>query len=460
MTKRPGERRDENEVEQAEAELSRHHLAFWRFLFRSGEILNKGLIWAIFFFLLWLLRDFFPLIFVTFVFSFVTASACRVLGRLRPSMGWRSRVALVFSGFLLILSLLVSIAVPQVKAGVWELNGMVRDLPRKWEAQIDPWLYDNWNFYRRLVTKTTLVPIDGVSYRDEVAKFGEPAGAREGEAIVEPGSPETAATPGADRPVEPQLVTREERISFWKTDQVGDYLAHLQQNVLKDLPSLITDVVTGIMALVSLLFLAMLFSFLIVFDLDSLSREVKKLENTKLSDFYRETISSIVEFGAVLGKVLEAQAVIALVNALLTAIGLWLLGVPNVAFLSLFVFVCGFIPVAGVFISSVPICLVGLYVDGVPTLLVLVAFITGIHFLEAYVLNPRIMGAALHINPVLVLIILVIGHHALGVWGLLLGLPICYYFFTHVIKREKQEIGLRVKFKRNREELPAGDANP
>ena len=46
---------------------------------------------------------------------------------------------------------------------------------------------------------------------------------------------------------------------------------------------------------------------------------------------------------------------------ILTAIGLKLIfGMPYVAFLSLIVFVCGFIPVAGVFISSVPICLVGL----------------------------------------------------------------------------------------------------
>ncbi|MCA9323077.1 MAG: AI-2E family transporter, partial [Planctomycetes bacterium] len=199
-----------------------------------------------------------------------------------------------------------------------------------------------------------------------------------------------------------------------------------------------------------------LFSFLIVFDLNALRAEVHKLEETKLHGFYRETMRNIVKFGSVLGKVLEAQAVIALVNTVLTGIGLWILGIPNIGFLCLGVFVCGFIPVAGVFISSVPICLIGLFHGGVSMMLILIAFITGIHFLEAYVLNPRIMGAALHINPVLVLIILVIGHHALGVWGLLLGLPICYYFFTHVIKREDREIGLRVKFKKQRKPAPAG----
>src|SRR5690606_9242782 len=137
-------------------------------------------------------------------------------------------------------------------------------------------------------------------------------------------------------------------------------------------------------------------------------------------DFYRETATSIARFGEVLGRVLEAQAVIAFVNAILTAGGLWLFGGEPVLFLSLIVFVCGFIPVATVFVSSVPICLVGLYQGGIGLLLLLITFIILIHFIEAYSLNPRIMGAALKITPVLKLIILVIGQHAFGVWGMLL----------------------------------------
>jgi len=164
---------------------------------------------------------------------------------------------------------------------------------------------------------------------------------------------------------------------------------------------------------------------------------VRKLAHSKIARFYEETGTSIARFGEILGKVLEAQFVIAFVNTALTALVIGpVLGWSYVPFLSVVVFVCGFVPVAGVFISSVPICAVGLYEGGLTAVAILVAGIVAIHMLEAYVLNPRIMGAALKVNPVLVLIVLVVGHHVLGVWGLLLGLPLCYWFFKHVIQDE------------------------
>ena len=54
------------------------------------------------------------------------------------------------------------------------------------------------------------------------------------------------------------------------------------------------------------------------------------------------------------------QAKIALVNTALTAMGMWVLMIPGTGLLSLFVFLCSFIPIAGCFISTVPIGFVAL----------------------------------------------------------------------------------------------------
>ena len=51
-------------------------------------------------------------------------------------------------------------------------------------------------------------------------------------------------------------------------------------------------------------------------------------------------------------------------NTVLTLIGLLLLDIPLVAMLSVIVFVCSFIPVLGVFISTMPIVLVALNAGG------------------------------------------------------------------------------------------------
>ena len=212
------------------------------------------------------------------------------------------------------------------------------------------------------------------------------------------------------------------------------------QNKVNQLLDLVRGVGGRIAAIASAFLLALLFSFLIVLDLPRLTASVCSLENSKLGFVYREVAGSIRDFAMVLGKALEAQFVIAVVNAMLTAIGVSLLGLGSaMAFLTVIVFLCSFIPVLGVFISSVPICLIALQASGLTTMLLAIVMITVIHLLEGYVLNPRIYGTYMRINPVIVLVILTIGAKLFQIWGLILGVPICTYIFGHVIQHRPAE---------------------
>lgn len=51
-------------------------------------------------------------------------------------------------------------------------------------------------------------------------------------------------------------------------------------------------------------------------------------------------------------------------NTVLTALGMWLLKISGIGLLSLFVFICSFIPIAGVFISTAPIAFVAVTEHG------------------------------------------------------------------------------------------------
>ena len=97
-------------------------------------------------------------------------------------------------------------------------------------------------------------------------------------------------------------------------------------------------------------------------------------------------------------------------------------------------------PVAGVFISSTPIALEALSQEGVPLMIAVVVMILAIHMIEAYVLNPRIFGHHLHMNPVLVLIVLTIAGKLFGIWGLILGLPVVNYVFSHAIRAKRPKV--------------------
>jgi len=134
-----------------------------------------------------------------------------------------------------------------------------------------------------------------------------------------------------------------------------------------------------------------------------------------------------------LGRAIEAQAAIAVLNTLLTLIGLLVLKIPLTAMLSVVVFVCSFVPVLGVLISTTPIVLVALNAGGFGLSLAAIGLVVLVHAVEAYLLNPLIYGKHLKLNPVLTLIILYVGYHAFGFWGLLLGVPLARYFIHDVL---------------------------
>ncbi len=184
---------------------------------------------------------------------------------------------------------------------------------------------------------------------------------------------------------------------------------------------------------VSWFFLALLFSFLIMLDLPRLMRSSRELRFTKLSSVYEATADSVILFAKVVGENFRAQIMISALNTCLTAIGLYALGIGGAVLLCTFVFICGLIPVLGVFISSVPIILMAVNSGGVTLGLWAVLMIIFIHTIEAYVLNPRIVSAVMHINPVVTLIILYIAHSLIGLWGMLLGVPISVYIYRQLI---------------------------
>lgn len=190
---------------------------------------------------------------------------------------------------------------------------------------------------------------------------------------------------------------------------------------------------TSTLHFVSYFVISLIFSFLIMLDLPAMNAWILTMRDTRLGAIYDETADTVVQFAGVLGQVFQAQILIALVNALLTIVGLAALGIPSIAFLALVVFLCSFVPVLGVFVSSVPIALLALRVGGIEKLAAVLVFIVVLHAIEAYVLNPRIMAMKMKLNPVLVVVILFISHHYFGLWGVLLGVPVAFYLFKYAL---------------------------
>lgn len=356
-------------------------------------ILTRILVWVTLLAVLYILRSFFLLIFLTFIFAYIQANGVRRLNR-----KIRSRTVCVVLVALAFLSALTSIGaflVPRVKE----------------QAQL---LADKYPVYLRTLDAEYINLAQSYPIVQQLFPLPESALM---DAQHENWNPRTS--PSAQ--LFQQLVGVNE----------GSDNGH---NV-KQTFDVLRDVGGYLGGIVSAFFLSLLFSFLIVLDLPKLAAGVRSLRMTKLSFAYEEVGDNIARFGETLGRAFEAQLLIALLNTFLTAIGIYVLGIgEQIAFLSVIVFFCSFIPVAGVFISSIPICILALQEAGIGGMFLGILLITGIHMVEAYILNPRIYGAHLRMNPVVVLIILTVAGKLFHIWGLILGVPVCTYIFGHAIQ--------------------------
>lgn len=123
-----------------------------------------------------------------------------------------------------------------------------------------------------------------------------------------------------------------------------------------------------------------------------------------------------------LAGVVRGQLLICLVNGVLSAVGFWMFDLKYWPILSIVAGVMSIIPIFGSILSSIPAVLIGL-TQGFWTALWVLLWIIGIHQVEANLLNPKIIGVAAKIHPVLVVMALLIGEHFYGLWGALLAVP-------------------------------------
>jgi predicted PurR-regulated permease PerM len=123
-----------------------------------------------------------------------------------------------------------------------------------------------------------------------------------------------------------------------------------------------------------------------------------------------------------LSGVVRGQLLICLVNGVLSAIGFSLFHLKYWPILAVVAAVMSLIPIFGSILSSIPAVAIGL-TQSPGTALGVLAWIVGIHQLEANFLNPKIIGDSAKIHPVLVVFSLIVGEHFFQLAGALFAVP-------------------------------------
>lgn len=188
--------------------------------------------------------------------------------------------------------------------------------------------------------------------------------------------------------------------------------------------SLAVSTLTSIGSLTITFVLSLILSFFFALGLKETTTFSKLFLNSDFGWFFQDIAFFGKKFVNTFGVVLEAQFFIAICNTAITTVCLTFMKMPQIFALSLVVFICSLVPVAGVIISTIPLGLVAYSVGGFRDVIYIIIMIIVIHTLEAYVLNPKFMASQTDLPIFYTFIILLVSEHFWGTWGLIVGVPI------------------------------------
>jgi len=391
-----------------------------------SPITRRVLIWALFLGLVSLLRPFYPVLLGTFFLGYMSNSlvrwSARKFGERIPRRAW------VLGFYASIVAFISAFSLLTIPRAFREGNDFVQSLQSS-----NPYV----------VVTDSLRSTIGDELFEKLEYFVILS--------MEPGSPEGSMTentrevldniPSSFPPrhgnddatdtIVSQRISRSSADVSWRNEQRAQRLAQILQNAFRGrvlkAARLATTLLSATTKMVIKFIVSLLFSFLIMWDLPRVKRSIESLQRSSLRAVYNEVAPPLAEFVGVLGKSFEAQSLIAVVNTALTTLGLLILQIPGVWFISTCVFLSSFVPVAGVLISTLPMLIVALTEFGAGKAFSVLVMVLVVHLIEAYVLNPQIYSSHLHLPPLLVLVVLYIAEHSFGISGLLFAVPLSVY---------------------------------
>lgn len=238
-------------------------------------------------------------------------------------------------------------------------------------------------------------------------------------------------------------------------NQIRYYLSHLDiQSVLKDQTLMdaikkvtpqIWSIFNGSLSVIlglTMVFVVLMYLIFILLDYEKVTHGIFSIVPPK----YREMTAEVIhDLEAGMSKYFRGQALIALIVAVLFAVGFSIVGLPMAILFGLFLGILNLVPylktiaiVPGTFLAFLQSAETGESFLSIMFWLILVFLI--IQILEDLIIVPRIMGKYTGLNPAIILLALSVWGSLMGVVGLIIALPmttlLISYYKRFILKEE------------------------
>jgi len=212
----------------------------------------------------------------------------------------------------------------------------------------------------------------------------------------------------------------------------SDTTSSLQQNIqsvgqtLSSYTGSVVSTVTGIFGGLTTFFLVLVLTFYFSVRKDGLKNFIHSVTPAK---YQKYTMQTFIRIQDKLGLWLRGQILLSFIIFLVTWIGLMVLRVEYALVLALIAGITEVIPFIGPLIGAVPAVFLAFLQSPTKALLVIVLYLV-IQQLEGNIIVPKVMQKTVGLNPIVVIVVILLGAKLAGVLGALLSIPVTVSIMT------------------------------
>lgn len=203
-------------------------------------------------------------------------------------------------------------------------------------------------------------------------------------------------------------------------------LANMETGISKTISDYIDRIGTTINALF-LVFIIPFLAFYILRDFHGIQQGVLTLVPKQQR---RHAVRLMSEIDDALGNYVRGQFLVCLVVGVFAWIGYWLVGLPYGLLFALAVALTNIIPYIGPYFGAAPAILSAMTISWKMVLyVILVNWL--IQVVEGNIISPQVVGRTLHMHPLTIIFVLLVGGEVAGIMGLILAVP--FYAVVKVV---------------------------
>jgi predicted PurR-regulated permease PerM len=353
------------------------------------------------------------------VLGYIFASTLHPMVRKVEQRGWsrRASVNLIFVGFSAVL-LTVGLGIyAQGRMMVHDVFDADIDLIGRVERSFDDFVEAHRGWFDALLPEDDQGGVDGGA----VAGGGVDGGAARGGAARGGAVDGGAVAPASDEPRAFSELVR----GAWEAlsdEQIGAGKMALEG--AGSAWSMLQNWFGSVLGFLTLALLLPIYTYFLLFELGRIRgffrRHLPRRERHRVSDVAGQ-------IGEVLASFFRGRLLICFLKGFVITIGLWIVGIPYALLLGMGSGFLALVPFVGPLLGFLMAFLMGLLPEGAEFLqtLLLAGLVFGVaEVVEGYVLIPKILGDSLGLHPVVILVSVFAGGAALGIFGLLIAIPL------------------------------------